>query len=256
MYIFYLAVSMGASIIGSICGVGGGIIIKPLFDMLSGESVAVVSFLSGVTVLSMSVFSVISTLLRGQSKIALKVVTPLALGAVIGGLLGQSIFQAMKNTVAYVGAAQSAALLFTVLGSLLYTLKQDSLKTHRLESAPLCTISGVLLGMISAFIGIGGGPINLALFSYFFSMDIKTAVVNSLYIIMFSQLASTTLIFAKGAVPDFAWPALFVMILGGICGAFIGRRINSVIPHSTVRKLFIALMISIICLALHNIINL
>lgn len=253
MYIFYFAVSLSASVIGAICGVGGGIIIKPLLDFLSGESVAVVSFLSGCTVLSMSLVSVITSLRRGQVKIDLGTVTPLAMGAVVGGLLGQSLFQAMKNTVSYVGAAQSAALLFTVLGSLLYTLKRDSIKTHRLKSAPLCIVSGVLLGIVSAFIGIGGGPINLVLFSYFFSMEIKTAVTNSLYIIMFSQLSSTILIFAKGAVPDFAIFGLVVMIAGGIGGAFIGRKINSMIPSSTVRKLFIALMICIILMALHNI---
>ena len=253
MYIFYyFALSLSASVIGSLCGVGGGIIIKPLFDILSGESVAVVSFLSGCMVLSMSVVSVVTSLCKEKSQIELRTVTPLAIGAVAGGLAGQSLFQFMKSTVPYVGAAQSAALLFTVLASLIYTLKRDSIKTYKIESAPLSLVSGVLLGIVAAFVGIGGGPINLMLFSYFFSMEIKTAVANSLYVIMFSQLASTTLIFATGAVPDFKPLGLLVMICGGVGGAFIGRRINRVIPPEAVSKLFVALMISIILLALHN----
>ncbi|MEI3183290.1 MAG: sulfite exporter TauE/SafE family protein [Lachnospiraceae bacterium] len=40
---------------------------------------------------------------------------------------------------------------------------------------------------MSSFLGIGGGPINLVVLLYFFSMDTKAAAQNSLYIILFSS---------------------------------------------------------------------
>ena len=53
---------------------------------------------------------------------------------------------------------------------------------------------------LSAFLGIGGGPINLAILSFCFSMDSKTAALNSLYIILFSQAASFINTLVRGTV--------------------------------------------------------
>ena len=44
----------------------------------------------------------------------------------------------------------------------------------------------ITLGILSSFLGIGGGPINLVVLFFFFSMDTKTAAQNSLYTILFS----------------------------------------------------------------------
>ena len=51
MLIFFL-VALGASVVGAVCGIGGGVIIKPVLDLLHLETVAAISFLSGCTVLS------------------------------------------------------------------------------------------------------------------------------------------------------------------------------------------------------------
>ena len=55
MLIFFL-VSLLASVVGAICGIGGGVIIKPVLDLLHLESVSTISFLSVCTVLSMSCY--------------------------------------------------------------------------------------------------------------------------------------------------------------------------------------------------------
>ena len=52
MYLLFVLVSFGASIVGAICGIGGGVIIKPTLDAFGVLSVATISFLSGCTVLS------------------------------------------------------------------------------------------------------------------------------------------------------------------------------------------------------------
>lgn len=80
----------------------------------------------------------------------------------------------------------------------------------------------MLLGIISSFLGIGGGPINLVVLGYCFSMDSKTAAVISLYIILFSQLASLLAALISG-VPDFPPMALALMVAGGIGGGIAGR---------------------------------
>jgi len=47
--------------------------------------------------------------------------------------------------------------------------------------------SGIIMGMIGAFLGIGGGPINMALLMFGFGYGIKEAGVKSIVVILFSQ---------------------------------------------------------------------
>lgn len=86
MSILAFLVSFLASTAGAICGIGGGVIIKPTLDLFQMASVSTISFLSGCTVLSMSLYSVGRGLLAHDSTVDFKTGTPLALGAAIGGV--------------------------------------------------------------------------------------------------------------------------------------------------------------------------
>ena len=68
MTLLFLIVSFAASIIGSICGIGGGVLMKPLLDSFQVMSVASISSLSGYTVLTMSVISVITNTSHGPTR--------------------------------------------------------------------------------------------------------------------------------------------------------------------------------------------
>ena len=191
MYILFFLVSLFASLIGAICGVGGGIIIKPLLDTFGVLDVSAISFLSGCTVLSMSVYSVVRAKVKKEVPINYTVSTSLAVGAVVGGIFGKAMFQMIwdhafnKNSV---GSTQSIILLIITLGTLIYTLKMSKIKTLIIDNILITAMIGMLLGLISSFLGIGGGPVNLIVLFFFFSMNIKTAAENSIYIILFSQL--------------------------------------------------------------------
>ena len=52
-------------------------------------------------------------------------------------------------------------------------------------------------------------------------MDTKTAAVNSLYIILFSQAASLLATLVTASVPEFRIPALILMVAGGIGGGIV-----------------------------------
>ena len=56
---------------------------------------------------------------------------------------------------------------------------------YKVENASVCVLIGVFLGIMSSFLGIGGGPINFVVLFFFFSMSTKIAAENSLYIIFF-----------------------------------------------------------------------
>ena len=83
IYILFLLVSFGASIIGAICGIGGGVIIKPVLDAFGVLSVGTISFLSSCTVLAMSCYSVLKNLSNGENRIDLQITIPLAVGGAV-----------------------------------------------------------------------------------------------------------------------------------------------------------------------------
>ena len=217
LVIFFL-ICFFASIIGAICGIGGGVIIKPVLDAFGVMDVATISFLSGCTVLSMTTYSVIKSKLSGNSNIDQKTGLPLALGAAVGGLLGKWMFSFVSSL-----------------------------------NLMACVAIGIFLGILSSFLGIGGGPINLVVLFFFFSMTTKIAAENSLYIIFFSQIASLLSSIVTKSVPEFEIATLIFMVIGGIGGGIAGRALNKKIEEKTVDKLFIGLMVVIIFINIYNI---
>ena len=244
-----------ACIIGAICGIGGGVIIKPVLDAVSGMDPASINFLSGCTVLAMTAYSVGRSRLGKDSRLELRVGVPLALGAAAGGILGKLLFQMLlsgSEDPDRVGAIQTLCLLLLTAATLLYTLEKRRIKTQLIKNRGVCLLIGLLLGLLSSFLGIGGGPINLVVLFYFFSMDAKTAAENSLYIILFSQIASLLYSFAAGSIPSVSLSMLALMAAGGICGGICGRRINKKLTGRSVDQLFIVLMIVMIALNIRN----
>lgn len=248
-------VSFGASIVGAICGIGGGVIIKPTLDLFGWASVSTISFLSGCTVLSMSCYNVVKGMMAGDSKVDTKTGTPLAIGAAIGGVAGKQMFSAIKAMFANpntVGAVQACCLAFITLGTLLYTVNKSKIKTHTVTDAVPSILIGLVLGISSSFLGIGGGPINLVVLYFFYSMDTKTAAANSLYIILYSQAASFLMTLITRTVPEFAVIALVLMVAGGIGGGMVGRTLNKKLDNKAVEKLFVILMAVIILISVYN----
>lgn len=142
--------------------------------------------------------------------------------------MGKELFSAIKSLFSNgeaVGGIQAVALGIITMGTLLYTINKAKIFTKRLNNKISCVPVGLMLGIMSSFLGIGGGPINLVVLGFLFSMDSKTAAANSLYIILFSQLASLTSTLLSG-VPPFQPLALAVMIAGGVGGGIVGRALN------------------------------
>lgn len=255
MLIIVFAIAFFASTIGAICGIGGGIIIKPVMDAVAATDVATINFLSGCTVLSMTCYSVIKSKVSGDSKIDPAIDTPLAVGATLGGLAGRQMFSAVVaffGDADMAGAVQAGTLMLVTVGTLLYTLNKEKIATHRVTGAAACVAIGLALGISSSFLGIGGGPINLVVLFYFFTMSTKRAAQSSLYIILFSQAASTIAALVAG-VSNLDVALLAGMAACGILGGIAGRAANKRIDDATVDKLFCGLMMLIILISGFNV---
>lgn len=253
--IILFLVCMTACSIGTIVGAGGGVIIKPVLDMLGFLPVSTVSFCSGCTVLVMSISSLIRTRNNGV-KLQLRTSSALAVGAVIGGFIGKWLFDIVRNGFSNentLGAIQAACLAIVTFVVFLYICNKEKFPSMQVESLWLSVLIGTFLGVISSFLGIGGGPNNVAILFFFFSMNAKEAAKNSLYIIVFSQLSSLFSTLATGSVPSFVWSDLICMVAGGVGGAFAGSYISKKIDTSGVEKLLQALTIVIILINVYNV---
>ncbi|MEG0962139.1 MAG: sulfite exporter TauE/SafE family protein [Lachnospiraceae bacterium] len=258
MIFLVFLVCLFASAAGSICGIGGGVIIKPVLDALGIMSVSEISFLSGCTVFAMSLVSVYRNVRNKNAKLNLKTATSLAIGAAAGGILGKTMFQELKNIVeseSMVGLVQASVLIGITGGTLLYTIWKEKIKTKQYRNPVLCLGIGILLGIMSSFLGIGGGPINLVVLVYCFSMTTKEAALSSLYIIMFSQAASLVQTCVTHTVPKVEPIYFVVMVLGGILGGNLGSRLNGKIKDKKVNQLFMMLMGIIILINIYNVVQ-
>lgn len=253
--IIYFVVSLLASISGAICGIGGGVIIKPVLDLLQTDSVATISFLSSCTVLAMSCYSVLKNLSNDENRIDLQITIPLAVGGAVGGVVGKQSYSsiaAMYPNPDTVGAWQAALLAVVTFGTLVYTLCKKRITTHHIDHPIACTLIGFALGVLSSFLGIGGGPINLVVLFFFFSLDTKAAALSSLFIILFSQLSSIGLTVFFATPPPFSWNKFVLMVAGGLLGGIVGRKINKSISSKFVENLFAVQIAIIIVICIYN----
>lgn len=247
-------ICLTASSVGALVGAGGGVIIKPVLDLFELMPVEAVSFCSGCTVLCMSLMSLFVTRNSGI-KLHIRTSTPLAIGAVGGGFVGKGLLELVSRGGGShtLGGVQAICLTVITAGVLLYVCKKGRLRSLHIDSIPLCFLIGMSLGVISSFLGIGGGTSNLAILFFFFSMDAKEAARNSIYIIVFSQLASIFVAVVSGSVPDISLLHLAGMIAGGIGGALTGSAISRRLATVGVERALKGLLIVVICIDCYNI---
>ena len=255
MRVIVVITALIATILGSISGIGGGVIIKPVMDAILDLPASTISFLSGTTVLTMTIVSLLRSR-SGDVKIDRRG-TFLALGGAFGGLVGKLIFSFLlgfASDPSFVSMLQNIVMVILTLMVLVYVLRKEYISTLDVNSRVLSSLLGLLLGILSSFLGIGGGPINIMILSYFFSMDSKTAALTSLYIIFFSQIVSFVSTAIEG-FPTFDLSMLLLMMVAAVAGATIGRSVSRKIETKTVDTLFSWILVIITILSIYNVIR-
>ncbi|MBR1920303.1 MAG: sulfite exporter TauE/SafE family protein [Spirochaetales bacterium] len=253
MFIIVAFTVLIATTVGSISGIGGGVLIKPIMDALCDMSTSQISFMSGLTVLTMTIVS-LGRSIGGPIRLDRRGFF-LAIGSAIGGVAGKALFDMVKSAAgndAAVGLCQNIIMVILTGLVFVYTLKKQSISTKNFRSNAISLSMGIVLGIFSSFLGIGGGPINLMILSYFFSMDTKTAAFNSLFCIFFSQVLSLISTMLTGRVPSIDWRLMVTMMVLAVVGATFGRSCSKKMDNRAVDRLFMALMVVIILLSIYN----
>ncbi|BAM47865.1 sulfite exporter TauE/SafE family protein [Amphibacillus xylanus] len=249
--ILYFLISLLASTIGAIAGIGGGVFIKPILDFLGDYPLATIGILSSTTVFTMSLVSLWTR--RREVKVMDRATSLLlALGAVIGGLVGKVIFKYLA-TYSWVGNVQTISLIIIFSAVLLYVQFKDTFPSFYIKNKSVILAMGLALGVLSAFLDIGGGPHNIAILSLFFAMDAKKSSLYSLFIICFSQLSGLLFTFISTSLSSLSLNMLPGMIIGGVLGGALGSNLSK---WFTIRAVEIVFKLSLAGLVLLNLYNL
>ena len=254
--LIYIIIILIATISGAISGLGGGVIIKPLFDMIGYHNAATIGFYSAVAVFTMSIVSIIKQLKNGFD-FHLKTILWISIGSLIGGIAGEWIFNRVtysyENSV--VKVIQGSLLAITLVCILIYTINKDKIRSYHLKNFLSIFLVGFFLGSISVFLGIGGGPLNVALLMLLFSYKIKDATIYSIATIFFAQLSKLGSIIISNKLFEYDLSLIPFICISAIIGGFIGTLINQKLKETSIERFYIFLITVLLLISGYNVIS-
>ncbi len=248
MSVIYFLIAFFSTVTGSMTGLGGGVIIKPVLDAIGNHDIKTISILSSFTVFSMAITSVIK-----QTRLGFKIEKCfyfLTTGAVLGGIIGKYGFNKLAHIID-LDLLSSIQSLF--LGSILtLVLFKKIIKAKQVNNNFAIVGLGIILGAISTFLGIGGGPINVAVLTLFIGLSVKDSAVVSILIILFAQLSNLILTGCTVGFKQFDLKMLFFMIPAAIIGGLVGSTLNRKFKSKHIEHILNILLVAIIMLTAYN----
>lgn len=271
MEFMYVIIIFLATLIGAVCGMGGGVIIKPLLDAASNFTTFQIGVISGSCVLAMSIASLLKHYLA-KTKVDAKTAVYLSIGSVIGGFIGDYLFGIVETRAALrynesadagIKVVQNIFLLIMILTVLLYMLFLQKKGIHlNLKNPVLIVAVGGLLGAVSVFLDIGGGPINVCAFVFLFGMDVKLAGVSSLITILFAQITKFVKYFTASAFikniffdKSLSIISFTLLVICAVAGGLTGAIINKKFSGKFIKGVYCGALLFVMLLSIYNIIR-
>ena len=232
-----ISLGVGASIFGSIVGLGGGFIVVPFLRLAFDFAPGVAAGTSLVLVFANTAAASIAFARRGR--IAFRTAIPLALASIPGSIGGAILAHHLPaHTYDWLYAGLLVAL------SLYVFLRRDAgdstRKTIANNDVWIMAAGGLVVGLVSSLFGIGGGVILIPLLFAMTEFDVHVVAATSTAVI---AMTSPVGILTQGLLGDLAlWPCL-ALGAGGIIGGSIGARLASKISARDLNGLIAAAML-------------
>lgn len=263
LFVLLVAViSFGAGILGSLLGLGGGMIVVPALTLLLGIDIRLAI---GASIISVIATSSGAAAAYVRDRLAnLRVAMFLELGTTSGAITG-----------AWLAGMLHARWLFILFGAILgYSAlamlkKRSPVERHhdrvplshrlRLHSSyfddargqevayePTRPMLGLGLmyvaGIVSGLLGIGSGALKVPAMDLAMELPIKVSTATSNFMIGVTAAASAGLYFARGQIDPFIAAPVAV---GVLAGSFLGSKMLSRVSSRALRTAFVAVLIAV-----------
>jgi len=255
------AIAVSAGFLGSMLGLGGGIIIIPALTLVFRVPFPVAVGASIVSVIATSTSATAVYIREGYVNLRLGLVLELATvaGAVVGGFLGvwmnprylEALFGALMlyagwNMLRAAGEVHPEPVPQSDEG---FPHPHDHEFVDRasgrtLVYRPRATLLGsaisAIAGLQSGMLGVGGGIIKVPVMNLIMGVPLKAAIATSNYMIGITAATSAMVYYAHGkVVPLIAGPCA----AGVLIGAQIGSRVGPRLKTAKLRWIFVALLV-------------
>ena len=261
--LFFLAVaaiSLGAGFLGSLLGLGGGIIVVPALTLLLHIDIRLAIGASIISVIATSSGAAAAYVRDHLANLRLAMF--LELGTTTGAITGAWIAGLIHSRWLYVlfGLILGYSALAMLRGrSVHHTARTLSPLARRLRHhgsyfdeaqelhvpyQPMRPALGLSLmyvaGIVSGLLGIGSGALKVPAMDLAMELPIKVSTATSNFMIGVTAAASAGLYFMRGQIDPFIAAPVAAGVLGG---AFIGSKALGQISSKSVRLTFIVVLV-------------
>ncbi len=258
-----LGVGIFAGIMGSILGIGGGMIVTPIVTLAMGLDIKYAIGASIIAVIATSSGSTIAFL--KDDVLNLRVAMFLEIATTIGAIIGALLTGAFEPMILYI--LFGSLLVFSSwnmyrkmrsgqevlqqvhadkwaekfnLNSSYYDKNTKQQVDYQVENVPGGFLIMLGAGLASGMLGIGSGAFKVMAMDGAMKMPLKPSSATSNLMMGVTAAASATVYFFNGSIrPDLAVP----FALGILGGSTIGTRIMQILPSKLIRLIFIPILL-------------
>jgi uncharacterized membrane protein YfcA/uncharacterized membrane protein len=252
--------SIVAGVLGSLVGLGGGVLIVPLLTVAFGLPISFAIGASIISVIATSSGAAAAyvrdhlTNLRVGMFLELATTTGAITGAFLAGLLAPTLLFILFGGILLLSALP---LVFKLGEELPEGVKNDRLATwlslassypdrhlgrtvdYQVTRTPLGFAMMYVAGIISGLLGIGSGTFKVLALDTAMRLPMKVSTTTSNFMIGVTAAASAGIYFARGDVPPLVAAPV---ALGVLLGALVGTRLLARLSNKALRLIFLPVL--------------
>lgn len=261
--IVVFALSIGAGLVGSLLGLGGGIIIVPVLTLLFGIDIRYAIGASIVSVIATSSGAAAAYVRDRMTNMRVAMLLEIATtsGAISGAYLAGVIGGRWLFIIFGIILAYSALLMLRDSADELRRevppdRLADRLNLHgayddaslgmqvayRVTGTRLGMVLMYLAGVFSGLLGIGSGVLKVPAMDLVMRLPIKISTATSNFMIGVTAAASAGVYFARGDIDPFVAAPVAT---GVVAGAFVGSLLLGRLRSRVVRNLFVIVLLAV-----------